>query len=38
MLWLEEHANDIGRRIIGDNALESFPKLKRWLWKNKPAK
>jgi len=34
----EEHANQIGRQILRDNALKLFPKLKRQLWrKDVPA-
>jgi hypothetical protein len=29
----EEHANQIGRQIMRDNALKLFPKLKRQLWR-----
>jgi hypothetical protein len=32
----EEHARQIGRQILRDNALELFPKLERMLWR-KPA-
>ncbi|MBC8290981.1 MAG: amidohydrolase family protein [Planctomycetes bacterium] len=32
---LEKHARRIGRQVMRENALKLFPKLKRWLWKNK---
>jgi predicted TIM-barrel fold metal-dependent hydrolase len=31
----EEHARDIGRRILRDNALALFPQLEQRLWKHK---
>jgi hypothetical protein len=34
----EEHAARIGRQVLRDNALKLFPKLERFLWRNrKPA-
>lgn len=34
----EEHALRIGRQILRDNALKLFPKLQRFLWKEKEAR
>lgn len=33
----EEHAQQIGRQILRENALKLFPKLKRQLWRKEPA-
>jgi predicted TIM-barrel fold metal-dependent hydrolase len=35
---IEEHAMQIGRQIMRDNALELFPQLKDRLWKHKGIK
>ncbi len=35
---IEEHAVQIGRQIMPDNALELFPQLKPRLWKHKGIK